>query len=85
MKLIQTYAIKQKLNIEAVNNCDCDQRKLYKLVNFFTFGNKNMPYPNDNIAYLGINFGPYFIEKVDKKVEKIDNIKINEQFENVLN
>ena len=44
-----------------------------------------MPYPNDNIADLSNNFGHYFIEKVDKIVKKIDNIKINEQLENIVN
>ena len=36
----------------SINECNGNQSKLYRLINKWTFGNKNTPYPNTDTANL---------------------------------
>ena len=48
------------------------------------FWNENTPYPNIDHANLSNNFWKYFVEKVDKIVEKINIITANEQMYDIV-
>lgn len=65
--VLECNLVKSAYYSKEVQNCEGNQKKLYKLVSKLTTGNKSTPYPEcTEEKELGKMFGDFFVDKIDR-------------------